>query len=317
MPDRGRRVLVTGAAGFLGANLVRALLERGSHVCAVIRPGGSRERIAELETELELHAVDLRDAEELAAAVRLLRPELAVNLAMPGGHADTAESRLEQLEVSALGTARLVEALAAVGGCERLVHVGSSLEYGPKAEPMREGDLLAPAVPRGAAKAAASLVCLAWARALGLQATVLRPFTVYGPFEGHARMVPTALRSALAGAELPLTEAGIARDFVYVGDVVDAILRALEAPGLDGEIVNVGSGRRTAIEELVEAVQRVTGRELRVRPGAYPTLPHDARMWAADVERAREILGWTPATELEEGLRRTLAWLETRTETGG
>lgn len=317
MPDRGRRVLVTGAAGFLGANLVRALLERGSQIGAVVRPGGSQERVAGLETELELHAVDLRAAEDVAALVGLFRPELAVNLAMPGGHPPTAADRLEQLEVSALGTARLVEALASAGCCDRLVHVGSSLEYGPKAEPMREGDRLAPTTTRGASKAAAALVCLAWARALGLQAIVLRPFSVYGPFESGSRLVPSALRAALAGTELPLTEPGIARDFVYVGDVVDAILRALEAPGVDGQILNVGTGRQTTIEELVEAVRRVTGRELRVRPGAYPILPHDVRTWVADVGRAREILGWMSATGLEEGLRRTLAWLETRTGVGG
>ena len=312
MPDRGRRVLVTGATGFVGANLVRALVERGAHVGAVVRPGGSRDRIARHESELELFAADVGVPGDLDTAVERFRPEFAVNLAMTAGYPDTAAQRLEQLEVSVLGTARLVEALAAVGGCERLVHVGSSLEYGPKAAPMREQDVLAPIIPRGAAKAAATLVCLVWARMLAVPAVVLRPFTVYGPFEASG-LVPSALRAALAGGELPLTEPGVVRDFVYVGDVVDAILRAFDAPALDGEILNVGSGRQTTIEELVEAVRRVTGGELRVQPGAYPLLPHDTRQWAADLGRTRRVLGWTPATDLDEGLRQTLAWLETHT----
>jgi nucleoside-diphosphate-sugar epimerase len=307
----GARVLVTGAGGFIGANLVRALLAESASVAAVVRPGGDRSRLAEIEDVLETMAVDVRVPGALDDAVGRACPDFAVHLAFAGGHPATSAERLEQLQLSVLGTARLLEALAG-SSCSRLVHVGSSLEYGPSPTPMRETDLLSPTLPRGAAKAAATLVCLAWSRTLGIPAYVLRPFSVYGPWEDDSRLVPRALRAALDGAPLPLTAPGFAHDLLYVGDLVGAILRALAVPEVTEPVVNVGSGVQTTNEELVAAVGRAVGRDVVTIPGEYPAAPHDSTTWVADVELALQVLGWAPSVTLEDGLRRTLAWLEDR-----
>jgi nucleoside-diphosphate-sugar epimerase len=308
----GARVLVTGAGGFIGANLVRKLLGRGGHVIATVRPEGSLTRLAEIEDRIEVVPLDLNAERELEATVARVRPDLAIGLAAPGGHPYSAEERRAHLEVSVLGTARLTEALA-VAGCARFVYVGSSLEYGPKVQPMQEDDLLEPVVPRGAAKAAATITCLAWARAVGLPALVVRPFSVYGPWEAESRFVPTAVRAAMDGRELRLTEPGIVRDYVYVGDVVDGILAGLAVPSdADGRIVNLGSGTQTTTEELVALVERVVGREIETHYGSYPVRPHDATSWRANVDLAKRLLGWNASTSLEEGVRRTHAWLTTR-----
>jgi nucleoside-diphosphate-sugar epimerase len=307
----GRRVLVTGAGGFIGANLVRTLLAAGATPIGVVRPGSDPWRLGEIENDLELASADLADPDAVAEVVRDARPELAVHLGHPAGHPRTAAERLEHAAIGALGTAALVESLAEVG-CGRLVHVGSSLEYGPKARPVHEDDVLAPVVPRGGAKAAASLVCLAWARTLGLSACVVRPFSVYGPWEHDSRLVPSALRAALEGSCLPLTGPDVVRDFVYVGDVGDAIVKALTADGVSGVIVNVGSGAQTSIEELVATVGRVVGRVVSTAPGSYPRHSHDTSHHVADIVRARRLLGWEPSVSIEEGLRQTLTWLEER-----
>jgi nucleoside-diphosphate-sugar epimerase len=307
---RGKRVLVTGAAGFIGANLVRQLLAHGADVVGLVRAGGSSTRVEQVDERVELVAADMRSGRDVEAAVARARPELAVNLAMTAGHPLSPDERLAQLEVSVLGTARLVESLA-LTGCTRLVHVGSSLEYGSKLEPMREEDVLAPTVPRGAAKAAATHVCLVWARTLKVSALVLRPFSVYGPWEPESRFVPSVLRAAIEGSVLPLTEPGIVHDFVYVDDVAEAILLGLTAPReTSGCVVNIGSGVQTTNEELVEIVGRVVGRKIKIQPGAYAVKPHDSTWWSADVERARLVLGWTASTTVEQGLRRMLAWME-------
>lgn len=305
----GARVLVTGAAGFIGANLVRSLLASGATVIALVRSPGLQ-RLADVADEIEVHTADLRDIGTIREIVSHARPDLAVNLAHPAGHPRGACDRLEQLATAALGTAGIVDALAE-SGCRRLVHVGSSLEYGPRDHPLDEDDRPAPTTPRGAAKAAASLVCLAWGRTLQVPALVLRPFSVYGPWEHEERLVPKALRAALDERELPLTAPGLSHDFVYVGDVVDAIVRALRAGDeIVGQTLNIGTGVQTTNEGLVATVGRVVGRPIRTRVGEFPAQPHDVRCWVARTERARAALGWEPRTSLDEGLRLTLDWLD-------
>lgn len=307
------RALVVGAPGFIGAQLVRALLMRGANVTAVVRPGGSSHRLDGVRGDIELVMADLADPDSSERAVAAARPDVVLNLAMPFGHPKNREERLAQLETSVLGTARLVEALARAGS-GRLVQVGSSLEYGTHETALSEDCRPAPLTARGGAKAAATVVGLAWAAALGVPACVLRPFSVYGPGEDERRLVPSAIRAAVEGGELPLTEPGLAHDFVYVDDVVEAIvLAAGSTAALDGRIVNIGTGRQVTNEELVALVERVVGRPVRTRPGAYPSSPHDSKTWVADVDLARELLGWQARTELAEGIRRTADWMRAAT----
>ena len=200
-----------------------------------------------------------------------------------------------------LGTQNLLEALRPAG-IERLVHAGSSLEYGQSSTPLRETDPLAPVTFRGAAKAAATLLVLQ----SGLPATVVRPFTVYGPGEHRHRFVPAVVAAAQRGEPIRLTRPGIARDFVYVDDVVDALLRAAAVPEAVGEVVNAGTGRQTTNEELVATLGRVLGRELDVRPGEHEERPWDTDCWVADTAKAERLLGWTARHDLDAGLARML-----------
>lgn len=302
---------MAGAGGFVGATLVRALCDAGSEVVGLIRPGARSLRLDSFDGRVQLLEVDVAEGRALESAVARSRPDLAVNLVVAGTHPTTLTGRMAQLEVSVLGTAGLVEGLARAG-CSRLVHLGSSLEYGPRERPLREDDDVAPVVPRGIAKAAETVVCIGLAKALGLSAVVLRPFSIYGPWEHESRLVPAAIHAALNQLELPLTEPGLSHDFVYVGDVVRAIVLALGAPAsLDGRVFNVGSGVSTTNEELVETVGRITGRRIRTAPGAFPTRAHDNRVWIADTRRARTELGWV-STDLEAGLRSTISWWQAR-----
>jgi nucleoside-diphosphate-sugar epimerase len=300
----GKRVLVAGAAGFLGANVVRALLPVAGEVHAVVRPAVPRPRLDGLP-DLVVHEADVLDREAVALAVRAARADLVVNLVAPSGHPATPDERERMLAVSLAGTCNVLDALAG-GDCSRLVHVGSSLEYGSKSEPIREDDVLAPTTFRGAAKAAATLLCL---QAPAPPAVVLRPFSVYGPWEPRRRLVPSVVCAALEGNELLLTAPGYRRDLVYVDDFAEAVLLTLAAGAeVDGEIVNVGSGRQTANEEVVAEVERLVGRELTVRVGAYPAQPPDTGFWVADVSKAKSVLGWAPRHTLEDGLSATIDW---------
>jgi nucleoside-diphosphate-sugar epimerase len=212
--------------------------------------------------------------------------------------------------VSVEGAANLLRAAEPFAEA-RIVHVGSSLELGPREHPLRESDPLLPTTLRGVAKAAAALLCLEAARA-GRPVVVVRPFSVYGPWEAPSRFVACAIRAALRGEELPLTGPGHRRDYVHVDDVVDGILAAARAPGVAGEVFHLGTGVQWTNEELVEQVAKAVGRPLRVRAGAWPSSPSDVAHWVADPAKSRARLGWAPRHDLASGLAHTVAWFRAR-----
>lgn len=307
----GVRVCVTGATGFVGFNLCRDLAAAGAEVHAVARSGGPGERHTQLIKQGRLHTLDLRDEAAVAACLSDARPSVVFHAAVHNAY--RADDPLPEIVGdNVLAVAALIAAIRSLKAPPRLVHLASSTEYGPSNRPHREEHPLQPTTVHGATKAASTLLVLQQARAGLVDAVGLRLFSVYGPWEGEHRLVPSAIRAALDDTALPLTPAGFRRDYVYVGDVVEACLRAAEVREAAGHVINIGSGLQTANEELVQAVALAAGRPVRTIAGAYAPHRFDTSCWVADVERARTLLGWTPRHSLSDGLARTVAWVRHR-----
>ena len=296
-------VLVTGGGGFVGRHLVRGLIAAGMRVHATLNPAGERAGPPGV-TGAELHRVDLRDHRAVASLFATVRPDYVFNLVCGRGESTPAERRAT-LDSTLGATASVIEAAVAVR-IRRFIQVGSSTEYGPIEAPVSEAAALAPTTLFGAAKGAATLLCIAAARSGRLPAAVLRPFAVYGPEDRPHRLVPTAIEAAISGTELPLTRPGLRRDWVFVGDVVDACLAALRG-GADGEVVNVATGVQHANEEVVDLVEHATGRTVRRRPGAEAARPWASTIWVADTRNAERLLGFRAATPLQRGLELTVS----------
>ena len=298
------RALVTGGGGFVGAHLAARLVHDGWEVVATIRPGASPWRLQALGVadDVPVAAVDLADPEATVAVARGAKPDVAFLVAAARARA-TAEERAATAAVNATSAVWLVDALP--DRCRAVVRLGSSTEYARGDGPMDE---TAPVRPRGffgATKAAGSVLVAAAAAERGLRAAVLRAFQVYGPLDHPERLLPRALRAARTGEVLPLTHRGLRRDWVFVDDVVEACVAAAAGDHLGpGQVLNVGTGRQVANEELVDEARRVTGRPIHVAEGACPPREWDTGSWLCDPSLARQLLGWDAKVALDEGLAR-------------
>jgi nucleoside-diphosphate-sugar epimerase len=301
------RALVTGAAGFVGANLVRRLLADGHEVHALVRPGSDRWRLAGVAADVHVAEADLRDAGAVAAAFAGARPEAVFHLGTRGAYSWQADPA-EILETNVLGTAKVLDACSS-GQTGALVNTGSSSEYGFKDHAAAESEPLEPTSVYGVAKAAATLLCAAVARERALPLTTLRLYSVFGPWEEPGRLVPALAEAALRGTLPALASPGVARDFVWVGDVVEAYLLAASAPGV-GDVYNVGSGRQTTLADAVDAARRALGVSEQPAWGSMADRSWDTDVWVADVSKIERELGWRPTVAFEEGLARTAEWLQ-------
>jgi UDP-glucose 4-epimerase len=301
------RIVVTGGAGFIGGHLADALVSRGDDVVVVDDLStGSREHVPE-GAELVVQDVAKGLGETFAGA------DAVLHVAGQASIFKSFDNPEGDLRTNVLGTINVIEACVA-HGVERLVFAGSMTAYGePERVPTPEDEPCVPVSYYGVTKYAAERYVHASAPR-GLAVTTLRMFNVYGerqsltnPYQG---VLAIFLGNVLRGEPITIHSDGLqTRDFVYVGDVVDAWLRVLDDEATHGRVFNVGSGRETSVAELARAVVSAAGQDpdaWEIRRGEAQA--GDIRRSAADVGALRAATGWEPATPLDEGLRRTAAW---------
>ncbi len=305
-------LLVTGGAGFIGSHLVQTLLDRGNPVRVVDNfSTGRRENLAPFADRIDLVEGDLSDpaiATRAVEGVRLVFHQAALP-SVPRSIRDPLHTHASNVTA----TLNLLEA-ARNAGVRRFVYAASSSAYGdtptlPKVETMPTN----PRSPYAVAKLAGEAYCQAFYRTHGLETVALRYFNIFGPRQDpaseYAAVIPRFFERLMSGEPPVIFGDGFqSRDFTYIENAVQANLCAAEADGVAGEVFNVGCGQRFTLNRLVEMMQhelrtRIPTRHIEPRPG-------DVRHSQADIEKARERLGYEPKVSLQEGLRRTLVWMQ-------
>jgi nucleoside-diphosphate-sugar epimerase len=305
------KALITGATGFIGSNLLRALVSNNFETHVTIRKDSNIWRISEVIDQVEVHYCDLTDQERVKQTILETRPQLIFHLATHGATPHQKEKE-KIMNANFMGTINLVDACVE-SGFECFINTGSSSEYGIKLEPMKETDVLEPIDEYGVSKAAATLYCQSIAKNHNLNILTLRLFSPYGYFEDPDRLVPYLIRSCLNDEPVVLYNPRAVRDFIFIEDVVNAYLSAVNSADkvTSGEIFNVGSGKQHSVEDIFNIVKRTTRYEKKAIVGNSKSgmrLGDKAIIWEADITKIKKALGWEARTTLSEGIKKTVAW---------
>ncbi len=297
-------ILVTGATGFIGSTLVRYLIRRKVAVCALIRSRKDIRFFGKPNRYLSFLKHDLATVsqEELSRSF----PKVSVVFHLAAAGVTNLSADLKDLTaVNVLGTQKLLAA-ARDNGVRRFIYIGSCFEYG-SGENLDESQEPRPLSLYAQTKAEASRTVLSSSLLFELGAVVLRPFMVYGPGEASFRLVPYLIQKALAGHEIRLTRGGQLRDFVFISDVIQAFIHAVEMESVAGEEFNICSGHGVRVKAVAEMVLQLTKSKSELILGALPYRENEPMSIVGSPEKALASMNWSAETNLEDGLVKTVA----------
>jgi NAD dependent epimerase/dehydratase len=313
-PVNGQRVLVTGAAGFIGSHLCHALVDRGARVTALCRYTSRREAgnlaalPAEVRSEVDVHFGDLRDRDFIGRLVG--DAEAVFNLAASISVPYSFEAPREVVMTNVEGTLNVLSAAAACG--TRMLQMSSSEVYGTaQYTPIDERHPLDAQSPYAASKVGADKLAESFHLSFGLPVVIARPFNTYGPRQSLRAVIPTVIAQALAGGDLRLGSLTPTRDFVFVRDTVDGLIRLIEHGETAGGTFNIATGEDVSVAHVVELVGEIVGRELRVQSVEERVRPErsEVHQLLGDASKLQALTGWEPRTDLRTGLAAVVDWM--------
>jgi dTDP-glucose 4,6-dehydratase len=313
---KGRRVLVTGAGGFIGSHLAERLAALGARTRATIRYSstGGRGWLANspFEADIEVVTIDVTDRDTVRKATKDI--EIVFHLAALIGIPYSYDAPQSYVRTNVEGSVNVFQA-ALEHGVQRVVHTSTSEVYGTaRYVPIDEAHPLQGQSPYSASKIGADKQAEAFWRSHGLPVVTVRPFNTYGPRQSARAVIPTIVSQALAGQPIKLGNLSPTRDLNFVADTVEGFCLAALSPDAVGETLNLGTGQEISIGDLAQKICALMGVEIPIEQEAQRLRPElsEVERLCASADRAHKLLGWSPKHSLDEGLRQTIGWISER-----
>ncbi len=311
-----RRVLVTGAGGFIGSHLVERLVRDGHEVRALVRYNGRDDRghldrlAPDVQAAIEVHRGDLKDGEAVRKAVegRSWVFHLGALIAIPYSY----QNPLDVVQTNVTGTAHVLDACRSSESLDRVVLTSTSEVYGTaRYVPIDESHPLQGQSPYAASKIGSDALGLSYHAAFNLPVAVLRPFNTFGPRQSARAIIPTIISQALTRSKVKLGSLDPRRDLTYVEDTASGFVDIAGCDAAIGRVVNIGRGDDLTIGELAERIGQRLGKPLAIEADAQRVRPAKSEVGRllAGTALANELMGWSPKFSLDEGLDRTIDWV--------
>lgn len=304
------KILITGATGFVGANLVRAFLEDGNYEINIItRKTSNLWRIKDILDKVNNYVVDLAKSDKLKEIVKRIKPDYIIHLAIYGGRPfESCDEKI--IEANFHGTINLIEACKDID-YKVFLNTGSSSEYGTKNKEMKEEDICEPIDIYGLTKLGATLYCNCISKREGKNIGTIRLFSPFGDYESNGRLFPDLILNALENKDVNLANPNAVRDFIYIGEVVDVYKKIIrENINIKGEIFNLGFGKHHSVEYCARKVLEYTSSKSKLKFGVIEGRKSDTKIWVSDMSKTIEKLKWEPSLSFDEQIKKACIWFK-------
>ncbi|KUO72730.1 MAG: CDP-abequose synthase [Clostridia bacterium BRH_c25] len=303
---RKKRVVITGANGFIGSHMAMRMLVEGADVNVMVRESSDLWRLDKVSKDIELYRVDLRNSGEVEKYVRKIKPDYVFHMAAYG-----VDSRQKDYTIAAetniIGTINLLKAVIDVG-CKKFINTGTSMQYGNKLMPIREIEHYSPSNIYGSTKGAAVMIAHQIATENDINIATIIPFGVFGENEGSHKFFPHVILSVLGGKSIELSPCEQYRDYCYIENIIDGFLMAAANEKVKDEIFNIGSGDVYQLKHFVNLLVESMKCESDIKYGSVEYRKNDLWSPQPDISKITNMLGWSPRVSLSEGIDRTIEW---------
>jgi len=297
---RDKRILITGASGFIGRHLAEKLRISGAQIHTL-----TRSPVRNMPETVQ-HLGDIRNQQAVTNAVDESNPEFIFHLCAYKNRLPDLGEFAPAIETNLTGTLNLVSAVKSLQQLRSIIVVGTAEEYGNNPTPFREGMREQPVTAYSFSKLCQTQLCQTLTRLHGLPIAVLRPTIAYGPGQGEEMFLPALIKKLLRNERFDMTAGMQTRDFVHVSDVVDAMVSAALCRDATGEILNIGGGQPLPIAKVALMIEKMLDKSGLVQLGALDYRVGEIMNYYVNSDKARDLIGWQPRIALEQGLKETV-----------